>query len=214
MGGKSPVSPPPLESIPVGPPIPGDFMIFLVNNQRLHEPGDLITDRVLEAIKDRNPYKQGVIVINGDGKESLLTEKTDSPQMDLAFKPFSRDQQDLEGQTAKVVETVARKRKSAARADIRTLVIWPEREFVSASNFDVFKLLANDSHGPISFLCPEADPERARELASAIKPEDGGGAKITVRSPKSEELVEHINDVLDTIGARPTNGLLRESTTR
>jgi len=187
-------------------------MIFLVNNQRLHEPGDVIADRIREAIKDRNPYKQGVIVINGDGKESLLTEKSEPPAPDRSFEPFSRDEQDLEGQTAKVVETVARKRKSAEKADIRTLVIWPEREFVSASNLDVFKSLANDGRGPISFLLPDADPERARELAAALVPPDGGDAAVTVRSPKSEELTEHIVDVLDTIGAAPGDQLIRERT--
>jgi len=211
-GGKSPVSPPPAESIPVGPPVPGDFMIFLVNNQRLHEPGDVITERVREAIKDRNPYKQGVIVINGDGKESLLTEKSDPPAVEQTFEPFSKDQQDLAGQTAKVVETVVRKRKSAEKSDIRTLVIWPEREFVSASNLDVFKSFANDGRGPISFLCPDADPERARELAAALTPAAGANSEITVRSPKSSELLEHIDDVLDTIGAAPEDKLLSERT--
>ena len=196
----------------MGPPVPGDFMIFLVNNQRLHEPGDVITERVREAIKDRNPYKQGVIVINGDGKESLLTEKSDPPAVEQTFEPFSKDQQDLAGQTAKVVETVVRKRKSAEKSDIRTLVIWPEREFVSASNLDVFKSFANDGRGPISFLCPDADPERARELAAALTPAAGANSEITVRSPKSSELLEHIDDVLDTIGAAPEDKLLSERT--
>jgi hypothetical protein len=178
-------------------------MIFLVNNQRLHEPGDVITDRIREAIKDRNPYKQGVIVINESGKESLLTETSEPPAVDRSFEPFSREGQDLEGQTARVVETIARKRKNAENPDIRTLVIWPEREFVSASTLDVFQSLAGDGHGPISFLCPDADPERARELAAALVPKGGGTAEVTVRSPKSDELVEHIDDVLDVIGASP-----------
>ena len=187
-------------------------MIFLVNNQRLHEPGDVITEQVREAIKDRNPYKQGVIVINGDGKESLLAEQTEPPSVDRSFEPFSRDQQDLGGQAAKVVETVARKRKSAEKPNIRTLVIWPERELVSASSLDVFKDLAQDGRGPISFLCPDADPERARELAAALTPAAGAKAEVTVRSPKSAELIEHIGDVLDTIGAAPEDKLLRERT--
>ena len=187
-------------------------MIFLVNNQRLHEPGDVITEQVRGAIKERNPYKQGVIVINGDGKESLLTDKTDPPSAARSFEPFSRDKQDLGGQAAKVVETVTRKRKSAEKPNIRTLVIWPEREFVSASSLDVFKDLAQDGRGPISFLCPDADPERARELAAALTPAAGANAEITVRSPKSAELIEHIGDVLDTIGAAPEDKLLSERT--
>jgi len=189
-------------------------MVFLVNNQRLHEPGDVITERVREAIKDRNPYKQGVFVINSDGKESLLTEKSDPPDVDRTFEPFSKEQQDLTGQAAKVVDIVSRKRKSAEKSDIRTLVIWPEREFVSASSLDVFKSLASDGHGPISFLCPDADPERARELAAALVPAAGIDAEITVRSPKSGELVEHIDDVLDTISAAPNDQLNRERAIR
>ncbi len=208
------MSPPPAESIPVGPPVPGDFIIFLVNNQRLHEPGDIITEQVQEAIKDRNPYKQGVIVINADGKESLLNGESDPPQMENTFEPFSQDRQDLLGQTKAVVDTVSRKRKNAVNPDIRTLVIWPEREFVSASNLDLFQSLTDEGCGSISFLCPDADPERARELAAALVPVDGSGAEITVRSPKSDELVEHITDVLDVIGAAPEDALLRERTTQ
>jgi hypothetical protein len=187
-------------------------MIFLVNNQRLHEPGDVITDRVREAIKDRNPYKQGVIVINADGKESLLTEKSAPPAEDRSFEPFSADAQDLAGQASKVVETIAHRRRHAEKQDIRTLVIWPERELVSATSLDVFQSLADDGRGPVSFLCPDADPERARELAAALVPAGGDAAGVTVRSPKSHELVEHIEDVLDTIGASPEDKLLRERT--
>ena len=211
-GGGGPVSPPPGESLPVGPPVPGDFMIFLVNNQRLHEPGDIITKQVREAIKDRNPYDKGVIVINGDGKESLLTEKSDPPAADRSFETFSKDKQDLESQAAQVVETIVRKRKNAEKSDIRTLVIWPERDFVSASSLEVFQALANDGRGPVSFLCPDADPERARELANGLVPGDGAKTEVTVRSPKSGELVDHMNDVLDTIGAAPEDELIPEET--
>ena len=35
-----------------------------------------------------------------------------------------------------------------------------------------------------------------------MKDEVGDG-QVTARSPKSDELVEHIDDVLDAIGARP-----------
>lgn len=180
-------------------------MIFLVNDQRLHEPGDVITDRVREAIRDRNPYKQGAIVINRDGKETLLTAKSAPPAADRAFEPFSLEGQDLGGQAERLVETIVRKRRNAENPDIRTLVVWPERELVSARTLDVFKALADDGRGPVSFLCPDADPERARELAAALVPEAGGAGQVTVRSPKSDELVEHIDDVLDAIGAKPTD---------
>lgn len=205
-GGGSPVSPPPTTSLAKGPPVPGDFMIFLVNNQRLHEPGDVITDRVREAIRDRRPYNQGAIVINDEGRDTLLTEKGAPPAAEKAFEPFSADRQDLEGQAARVAETIVRKRRNATNPNIRTLVVWPEREFVSAKTLEVFKPLATDGRGPVSLLCPDADPERARELAAALAAEagPGGQGQITVRSPKSEELVEHIDDVLDVIGA-PTD---------
>jgi len=189
-------------------------MIFLVNNQRLHEPGDVVTKQTRASIKDRNPYKQGVIVINGDGKESLLTETNEPPAADRMFEPFRVDKQDLEGQASQILEAIVRRRRNAANPNIRTLVIWPDREFVSASSFDVFKPLAADGCGPISFLCPDADPERARELATALAPKAGGNSEITVRSPKSEELVEHISDVLDSIGAAPNAQLLRERTSQ
>jgi hypothetical protein len=212
--GRSPVAAPSSTPIPVGPPVPGDFMIFLVNNQRLHEPGDVITEQVRDAIRDRHPYKQGVIVINSDEQESLLTTTAGEPAPERTFEPFSAEAQDLGGQTARIVETIARKRKNAEKADIRTLVVWPEREVVSAPNLDVFKALANDGRGPISFLFPDADPERARELAAALTATTGDAADVTVRSPKSGELVEHLTDVLDAIGAAPTDRLNTERTTR
>lgn len=189
-------------------------MIFLVNNQRLHEPGDVITEQVRDAIRDRQPYKQGVIVINSDEQESLLTTTDGEPAPERTFEPFSAEAQDLGGQTARIVETIARKRKNAEKADIRTLVVWPEREVVSAPNLDVFEALANDGRGPISFLFPDADPERARELAAALTATTGGAADVTVRSPKSAELVEHVTDVLDAIGAAPSDRLNTERTPR
>jgi hypothetical protein len=71
----------------------------------------------------------------------------------------------------------------------------------------VFAPLATDGRGPVSFLCPDADPERARQLAASLVPEAGDGGQVTVRSPKSDELVEHIDDVLDAIGASPEDRL-------
>jgi len=169
---------------------------------------------VREAIRDRNPYSQGAIVINDEGKETLLTEKSEPPAAGRAFEPFSADRQDLVGQAERVVDTILRKRRNAEKPEIRTLVVWPERELVSAEYGDVFAPLANDGRGPVSFLCPDADPERARQLAAALVPEAGGAGQVTVRSPKSEELVEHIDDVLDAIGASPQDRLNTEEKTK
>lgn len=180
-------------------------MVFLVNDQRLHEPGDTIVKGVQEAIRGRNPYKQGVIVINRDGSESLLTSNGPPPKFEEAFEPFNADAQDLAGQARQVIDTVVRKRRNAEKPDIRTLVIWPERELVSGDFGNAFAAVASDGRGPVSFLCPDADPERARQLAAAMVPDSD--RQVTVRSPKSEELVEHIDDVLDAIGAAPEDRL-------
>jgi hypothetical protein len=177
-------------------------MIYLVNDQRLHEPGDVITDRVREAIKDRKPFNQGAIVINSDGESSLLTEKSEPPEAGRAFKPFASPREDLESQVKQVAEAIAKARRNSANPDIRTVVVWPERELVSATNLAVFHSLASDGGGPVSFLCPDADPERARALGVAMTSEAGAGT-VTARSPKSEELVEHIDDVLDAVAADP-----------
>ncbi len=85
-------------------------------------------------------------------------------------------------------------------------MVWPERELVSGEFSDAFASLATEGRGSVSFLCPDADPERARQLAAAIAP-DGGRGPVTVRSPKSEELVEHMTDVIDAIGAKPDDRL-------
>jgi len=191
-----------------GKPKPADFMIYLVNDQRLHEPGDVITDRVREAIKDRKPYKLGAVVINADGTNTLLNEATEPPEVSKAFKPFAASRQDLENQVERVVETVVLARRDSANPDIRTLVVWPERELVSATNLHVFRPLATEGCGAVSFLCPDADPERARALGEAMKVGARAG-QITARSPKSDELVEHINDILDAIGA-PSDARLNQ----
>jgi hypothetical protein len=183
-------------------------MIYLVNDQRLHEPGDVITDRVREAIKDRKPYKLGAVVINADGTNTLLNEATEPPEVSKAFKPFAASRQDLENQVERVVETVVLARRDSANPDIRTLVVWPERELVSATNLHVFRPLATEGCGAVSFLCPDADPERARALGEAMKVGARAG-QITARSPKSDELVEHINDILDAIGA-PSDARLNQ----
>jgi hypothetical protein len=177
-------------------------MIYLVNDQRLHEPGDVITDRVREAIKDRKPYNQGAIVINADGPNTLLNDSSEPPEARKAFKPFAASRQDLESQVERVAETIARARRESANPGIRTVVVWPERELVSATNLHVFGSLASEGCGTVSFLCPDADPERARVLGEAMNLEVGND-RITARSPKSDELVEHIDDVLDAVGARP-----------
>lgn len=183
-------------------------MIYLVNDQRLHEPGDVITAQVREAIKDRRPYNQGAIVINADGTDTVLNASSPPPDPASAFKPFAASRQDLEGQVERVAETIARARRDSANPDIRTVVVWPERELVSATNLHVFGSLASAGGGAVSFLCPDADPERARALGAAMTAEAGNG-RVTTRSPKADELVEHIDDVLDAVGAGPESRLNR-----
>jgi hypothetical protein len=175
--------------------VPGDFLLLLVNNQRLHEPDDAIAANVVKAIKDENAYRDAALVVNENDEAEL---KPGSPPPDPAqtFRPFSKEREDLSGQVQRIVDTIKEKRDNAATDRLPTIVIWPERELSSAANLEALAALGQDGGGPISILCPDADPEKARRLATALVTPHEGNERITVRSPKTPELVEHIRDVI------------------
>jgi hypothetical protein len=205
------VSPSKPRDVRVGPPVPGDFLLLLVNNQRLHEPDDAIAANVTQAIKDEKAYRDAALVVN-ENDESELKQGGPPPDPAQTFRPFSKEHEDLSGQVQRIVDTIAEKRDNAATERLPTIVIWPERELSSAANLEALAALGQDGGGPISILCPDADPEKARRLAAALRPPQGGKERITVRSPKTPELVEHIRDVIHggkTQTNPPTNGVKR-----
>jgi hypothetical protein len=179
----------------VGPPVKGDFLLLLVNNQRLHEPADAIAAHVVEAIKDEKAYRDAALVVNENDEVEL---KQGGPRPDAAqtFRPFSKEHEDLSGQVQRIVDTINEKRDNAATDRLPTIIVWPERELSSAANLEALAALGQDGGGPIAILCPDADPEKARRLAAALRPPEGGKERITVRSPKTPELIEHIRDVI------------------
>jgi hypothetical protein len=184
--------------VPVGPAVPGDFLLLLVNNQRLHEPGDRITERTMAAIKgEKECYKNAVVLVNEQDEQEL---KPDGPPPDAArsFRPFKEGSDDLQGQAQRIVKTLSKKRDIAENPDPRAIVIWPERELSSASDLSALKTLAQSDTGPISILCPDADPAMARRLAKALEAGGGGSGRITIRCPKTPELKEHIQDIIQS----------------
>jgi hypothetical protein len=194
-GGGGPVKPGTPRNVPAGPPVQGDFLLLLVNNQRLHEPGDAIASKVVEAIKNEKAYRDAAFVVN-ETDETELKTGAPPPNPATTFRPFSREDEDLSGQVHRIVDTIAQKRDLAAKDRLPTVVVWPERELSSAADLAGLAQLAADGGGPISILCPDADPEKARRLAAALQPPEGAKDKVTVRSPKTPELVEHIRDVI------------------
>lgn len=174
--------------------MPGDFLLVLVNNQRLHEPGDKVAENVIKAIKDEKAYKDAAVVVN-ERDDAALKAGGPPPDPEKAFKPFAKENENIDGQVDRLVETIAEKRTNAANPNLRAVVVWPERELSSASSVEGLSKLVREAGGPISILCPDADPEKARRLATALNAEAGGG-EVTVRSPKTAELVEHIQDVI------------------
>lgn len=194
-GGGGPVKPGKPRNVPAGPPVKGDFLLLLVNNERLHEPGDSIASKVVEAIKDEKPYRDAAFVVN-EKDETELKVGSPLPSPSATFRPFSREGEDLSGQVRRLVETIREKRDSAATDNLPTVVIWPEREISSAADLAPLAALAAQGGGPISVLCPDADPEKSRLLAAALQPPEGAKDRVTVRSPKTPELVEHVRDVI------------------
>ena len=194
-GGGGVNSAPP-ENTPVDDEQPGDVMLLLVNNQRLHEPADEIAPRVGEAIKGEKLYRDAALVVNetdADDEHALMKAGDPPPDSEQTFRPFNKKNDGLSGQVQRIVETIDFHRKAAENPGMRAIVVWPERELASATELAPLARMAESNGGPISVLCPDADPTKARQLAEALQ---RGGADITVRSPKSQELIFQVKDVL------------------
>ena len=171
-------------------------MLLLVNNQRLHEPADEIAPRVGEAIKGEALYRDAALVVNdtdSDDEIAVMKPGDPPPDSEQTFRPFRNKQDGLSGQVGRIVDSIAFHRKDAENPRMRAVVVWPERELASATELEPLARMAESDGGPISVLCPDADPVKARQLSKALQ---AGGADITVRSPKSQELIYHVKDVL------------------
>lgn len=172
---------------------PGDYLVILVNNERLHEPNDTIVQQVVESLQKNaiRVYQSGVIVLNRDG-ESILKTPLDRPSPSGAFRPFEDPAEDVAGQMQRVLATIMAKRKDAQRPDLRAVVVWPERDLSGASGLSPVNTGVNE---PISFLCVDADTEYAQAIRKAILPQANVSDSVTVRSPKGSELPEHMENI-------------------
>ena len=172
---------------------PGDYLVILVNNERLHEPNDTIVQQVVESLQKNaiRVYQSGVIVLNRDG-ESILKTPLDRPSPSGAFRPFEDPAEDVAGQMQRVLATIVAKRKDAQRPDLRAVVVWPERDLSGASGLSPVNTGVNE---PISFLCVDADAEYAQAIRKAIIPQANVSDSVTVRSPKGSELPEHMENI-------------------
>ncbi len=178
----------------VGAPVPGDALVVLVNNGRLHERGDRIVEQVRAAIATgtNNLYGDAVEILNRAG-EDRMTAQGGGPDPAKAYRPFEHDGEDVAGQLKRIEEFVARKRESAAREDLRAVVIWPERDLAAGEGLAA----AGGGAAPISFLLPDADPSSTHELRKALVPREAAPGSVTIRAPATTELKEHIENVLD-----------------
>ena len=195
-GGGQGIQLPGEEEFPLGPEQPGNVMLLLVNNQRLHEPAADIAARVGEAIRGEKIYRDAALVVNEEKALNEIPEMRPGdppPQSQHSFQPFSDQDDGLAGQVDRIIEEIEFHRKATETTDLRVIVVWPERELASAADLQPLARLAANGGGPISVLCPNADSTKARKVEQALKM---GGASITVRSPKSHELEYHIKDVI------------------
>ncbi|MFM7108364.1 MAG: hypothetical protein ACKOZU_07150 [Planctomycetaceae bacterium] len=176
-----------------GPTVPGDYMLIVVNNERLHERGDGIVDRVREALKDKaaQPYGNAAIIVNPKDEDSMTAEGG-GPKQDKMFQPFEREEEDVAAQQKRVEEVIARKREAAERPDLRAVVVWPERDLASGGGL---KPVAGPEQQPVSFLFPGADPSYARNMRPLVPPKAKPGV-VTIRSPKEGELTQHLINVM------------------
>jgi hypothetical protein len=184
----------------VGVPVPGDALVVLVNNGRLHERGDRIVDEVRAAIASNTVklYDDAVVILNREG-EDRMTGREGRPDPAKAYRPFEEAGDDVAGQLKRIEEFVARKREGAEREDLRAVVIWPERDLAAGEGLSP----AAGGSAPISFLFPDADPSYARAMRRGLMPQDAAPGSVTVRSPAANELESHLRNVLDNAAERP-----------
>ena len=177
-----------------GEPISGDYMLIVVNNERLHEPDDRIVDEVRRALADdaAKPYGNGAIIINPDD-EDTLTPTGGGPKPDKMFQPFNKEGHDVTSQLKRIEEVVARKREAAAKPDLRAVVVWPERGLHGEAG--VRPVASEDLH-PMSFLVPDAAASQSRGIEEGLVPRGVGGRAVTVRAPKEGELQAHLENVI------------------
>ncbi len=177
-----------------GPPVPGDYMLIVVNNERLHDPNDGIVAEVKRALANEaaKPYGNGAIILNPKD-EGVLTPTSGGPDPKKMFQPYSEEGHDVAGQLKRIEEVVARKREAAANPDLRAVVVWPERDLAAGVGV---RPVAGDGLQPMSFLLPDAAASYARNVERGLVPPGVGSRDLTVRAPKERELQAHLVNVI------------------
>lgn len=177
-----------------GAPVPGDYMLIVVNNERLHDPGDGIVAEVQRALANEaaKPYGNGAIILNPKD-EDTLTPTSGSPDRNKMFQPFSEEGHDVASQLQRIEEVVARKREAAANPNLRAVVVWPERDLAAGTGVHP---VAGPDLQPISFLLPDAAPSYARNVERGLVPPGAGPRDVTVRAPNEQELQSHLVNVI------------------
>lgn len=177
-----------------GEPVPGDYMLIVVNNERLHEQGDGIVDQVRKALADESakPYGNGAIIVNPTDEDSM-TPEGGGPDPQKMFRPFEEQGHDVASQLARVEEVVARKREAAQKPDLRAVVVWPERDLAARQGV---RPVAGEGLQPISVMLPDADASYARDIHRGLVPRDVAPGAVTVRAPKEAELRAHLTNVM------------------
>lgn len=177
-----------------GPPVPGDYMLIVVNNERLHDPNDGIVAEVKRALAHEaaKPYGNGAIILNPKD-EDVLTPTGGGPDPKKMFKPYSEEGHDVAGQLKRIEEVVARKREAAANPDLRAVVVWPERDLAAGMGL---RPVAGADLQPMSFLLPDAAASYARNVERGLVPPGVGPGDLTVRAPKERELQAHLVNVI------------------
>ncbi len=177
-----------------GEPVPGDYMLIVVNNERLHDPGDGVVDQVRRALADESakPYGNGAIILNPTD-EDTLTPEGGGPDPEKVFQPFGQEGHDVAGQLKRIEEVVARKREAAANPDLRAVVVWPERDLASEAGI---RSVDGDNLQPMSFLLPDAAASYARTVERGLVPPGVRPGAVTVRAPRERELEEHLVNVI------------------
>jgi hypothetical protein len=177
-----------------GEPVAGDYMLIVVNNERLHDPSDTIVAEVRRALADEKakPYGNQAIILNPDD-EDALTSGEGGPDPKKMFQPFNKEGHDVASQLKRIEEVVARKREAAANPDLRAVVVWPERDLAAKTGV---RAVDGADLQPMSFLLPDADASYAGAVGRQLMPPGAGLRDFTVRAPDSRELRAHLVNVI------------------
>lgn len=192
--------------LPKGPKDAGRFAVIVVNTSRLQEPGNGVLEAVGKYMKTAgsSSFRNGILLVQ-PGQPKVFLGMT-LPAESKGFSPLVKDGQGVSAQLNKLLEVVSYVRQENEDPTIRIVVVWAERDLESSIAVSRLKPVDRQKYGPITFLCPNADPDGSGAIRDALVGVGNADvAGVTVRCPDVDELSDHIRWAIDGFQAPGRN---------